>query len=86
MRRVVLDGRVLAMLLRRCRERWRDCRVDSVVYGRSKQVVYMSVDGMPVKLIVYFDGRLRAYSGRAPGTALAVKRIAERVLGLDRGG
>ena len=85
MRRVVIDGETLVKLVRRCRERWRDCSVDRIVYGRSKQLVYINVNGIPVKLIVYFDGRLRAYSGRAPGTALAVKRIAERVLGLDRG-
>ncbi len=81
--RVYFDERRLLSFVRRCRERWRDFEVEKVVTKRRKQILYVRVQGFKVKLIVYGDGRLRAY-GRAEGLAYAVKKIAERVLGLDK--
>lgn len=80
---VRMDERRLIDFVRRCRERWKDFEVIRVEERRSKQVLYVTVQGSTIKLIVYRDGRLRAYGG-AGRVSLAVKRIAERVLGLDK--
>jgi hypothetical protein len=79
----MFDERLLVSFVRRCRERWPDFEVLRIEQRRSKQVLYVSVQGSTVKLIVYRDGRLRAYGG-VGGLSLAVKRVAERVLGLDQ--
>ena len=83
MPRYSLDGDRLVNFVRRGRSRWKDFEVERVVRKRSKQVIFLRAQGSRVKLIVYFDGRVRAY-GDLEGVAYAVKRIAERVLGLDR--
>ena len=82
MPRVAFDEAKLVNFVRRCRERWEDFEVLKVVIKRSKQVLYLRVQGYNVKLIVHYDGRVQAF-GRARGLAYAVKRVAMRVLGLE---
>ncbi len=79
------DEELLVKFVRRARERWLDFEVERVVQRRSKQEVYVRVQGVNVKLIVYSDGRVRAYGGRGR-LDYAVRRLAERVLGVDRRG
>jgi len=78
--RVYFTLETLAELLKRARRLWKDAEVVRVENHRSKQVVVMYVNGVKVKLIVYRDGRIRSYSSTSPGVALAVKKMAERVL------
>ncbi|NOZ88926.1 MAG: hypothetical protein GXO15_03285 [Crenarchaeota archaeon] len=83
-RRLWFDERRLEAFARRGRERWRDFEVERIVQRRSKQELYIKVQGVNVKLIVYSDGRVRAYGGRGR-LDYAVKRLAERVLGVGGG-
>ncbi len=53
--------------------------------GRSKQTLIVQVQGYRLKLIVYRDGRVRCY-GRLKGATLALKRMTQRVLGVETGG
>ena len=77
------DEYLLENFVRRGRERWKDFEVIRVEQHRSKQVIYVRMQGATVKLIVYRDGRIRAYGG-AGRVSLALKRVAERVLGVDK--
>jgi hypothetical protein len=80
--KVGFDERTLVNFVRRCRERWNDFEVTRVVIKRTKQILFVRVQGYMVKLIVHNDGRVQAFS-RAQGLAYAVKKIALRVLGLE---
>ncbi|HID41168.1 MAG TPA: hypothetical protein EYP33_03320 [Pyrodictium sp.] len=71
----------LIKLVKRMRERWPDAEVERIVQKRSKQILYIRIGGKMVKLIVYRDGRVRAF-GEPKGVALALRNIAERVLGV----
>ncbi len=82
MPKIWFNEELLVKFVRRCRERWEDFEVLKVVFKRSKQVLYLRVQGYNVKLIVHYDGRVQAF-GRARGLAYAVKRVAMRVLGLE---
>ena len=84
MPRIYFDERKLVNFVRRCRERWPDFEVLKVVNKRSKQVLLVRLQGVNVKLIVHFNGRVQAF-GRARGLAYAVKRVAMRVLGIEEG-
>jgi hypothetical protein len=77
------DEYLLENFVRRIRERWKDSEIIRVEQHRSKQVIYVRMQGVTVKLIVYRDGRIRAYGG-AGRVSLALKRVAERVLGVDK--
>lgn len=77
------DEELLAAFARRARERWHDFTIDRIVQKQRKQFIYIRVQGVNVKLIVYSDGRVRAYTGSSSGLALAVKKLAERVLGVE---
>ncbi|KSW11969.1 hypothetical protein CF15_04030 [Pyrodictium occultum] len=68
-------------LVKRIRERWRDAEVLRIVQKRGKQILYVRVGGGVVKLIVHRDGRVRAF-GKPEGLAIALRTIAERVLGV----
>jgi hypothetical protein len=75
------DEEKLAKFARRIRERWPGSEILRVEQKRAKQVIYVHAAGGSIKLIVYRDGRVRAY-GRPEGLALALKNIAKRVLGV----
>jgi len=83
-RRVWFDERLLINFVRRCRERWKDFELLRFEERRSKQVLYVRLQGLTIKLIVYRDGRIRAYGEGAGGLVFALKRVAERVLGVDK--
>jgi len=72
----------LAKFVKRVRERWPDFEVETVIQKRSKQILFVKVQGHRLKLIVYRDGRVRAY-GPLQATAFALKKIAARVLGIE---
>ena len=77
------DEYTLLNFVRRCRERWKDFEVERFEQHRGKQVLYARLQGYSVKPIVYRDGRIRAYGG-AGGLSQALKKIAERGLGVDK--
>ncbi len=77
-----LDEEKLVKLVRRARERWPDFEVLEVRQGRGKQTLIVQVQGYRLKLIVYRDGRVRCY-GRLKGATLALKRMTQRVLGVE---
>ena len=83
-RKILFTTESLMKFVYRARERWRDFEVVRIEQHYSRQVLYIRVNEARVKLIVYSDGRIRAYSSKLPGLAYAVKRLAERVLGIDR--
>ena len=85
MPRIYFDEYKLVNFVRRCRERWPDFEVLKIVNKRSKQIIFIRLQGYNVKLIVHFDGRVQAFS-RARGLAYAVKRVAARVLGVEEAG
>lgn len=72
----------LVKFVRRVRERWPDFEVETIIQKKSKQILFVRVQGHRIKLIVYRDGRIRAY-GTLQATAFALKRIAARVLGIE---
>lgn len=72
----------LAKFVMRVRERWPNFEVERVIQKRNKQILFVRVQGHRLKLIVYRDGRVRAY-GPLQATAFALKRIAARVLGIE---
>lgn len=72
----------LVRFVRRVRERWPDFEVETIIQKRSKQILFVRLQGHRLKLIVYRDGRIRAY-GPLQATAFALKRIAARVLGVE---
>jgi hypothetical protein len=76
-----LTTETLVKLVRRLRERWPEAEVERIVQKRSKQILYIRIGGRMVKLIVYRDGGVRAF-GEPKGVALALRNIAERVLGV----
>ena len=76
------DKNSLVRFVKRVRERWPDFEVERVVQKRSKQILFVRLQGHRLKLIVYRDGRIRAY-GPLQATAFALKRIAARVLGVE---
>ncbi|HIQ24327.1 MAG TPA: hypothetical protein EYH50_04685 [Pyrodictium delaneyi] len=76
-----LTTETLVKLVKRLRERWPGAEVEKIVQKRSKQILYIRIEGRMVKLIVYRDGRVRAF-GEPEGVALALRNIAERVLGV----
>jgi len=82
MGRVMLTAETLVKFVRRARERWSDFEVVKVVLKRSKQILYVRVEGSIVKLLIYPDGRIRSF-GRRNGLALAVKNVLMRVLGVE---
>jgi len=81
-----LDEEKLVKLVRRARERWEDFEVLRIEQHRSKQVLYVRVQGYRLRAIVYRKGVVRVY-GPLEGASIALKRMIERVLGLehDRG-
>ena len=79
----VFDEEKLVKLVKRARERWPDFTVMRIVQKKSKTILYFRVEGKTVKLIVYRDGRVRSYSA-LEGVAIALKKMAMRVLGIDR--
>lgn len=72
----------MVKFVKRVRERWPDFEVEMVVQKRSKQILFVRLQGHRLKLIVYRNGRIRAY-GPLQATAFALKRIAARVLGVE---
>ena len=76
------DKNSLVKFVKRVRERWPDFEVEMVVQKRSKQILFVRLQGHRLKLIVYRNGRIRAY-GPLQATAFALKRIAARVLGVE---
>ena len=76
------DKDSLVKFVKRVRERWPDFEVEMVVQKRSKQILFVRLQGHRLKLIVYRNGRIRAY-GPLQATAFALKRIAARVLGVE---
>ena len=84
MRRYLLDEEKLVKFVKRARERWSDFEVLKIIQKRSRQILYVSVSGNIVKLIIYPDGTLRSF-GRAEGLAIAIKNILARVLGIEHG-
>ena len=76
------DKNSLVRFVKRVRERWPDFEVERVVQKRSKQILFVRLQGHRLKLIVYRNGRIRAY-GPLQATAFALKRIAARVLGVE---
>ncbi|WP_048061472.1 hypothetical protein [Hyperthermus butylicus] len=77
-----LNDELLVKFVTRARNRWSDFEVLRIVQKRRKQLLYVRVQGMNVKLIIYPDGTVRSF-GRSEGLALAVKRVLERVLGVE---
>jgi len=82
--RAWFDEKRLASFVKRCRERWTDFELLRFEQRRGKQVLYVKLQGHTIKLIVYRDGRIRAYGVRAGGLTLALKNVAKRVLRLDK--
>jgi hypothetical protein len=82
MARYMLDEEKLVKFVRRARERWEDFEVLKIIQKRSKQILYVSIRGSIVKLIIYPNGTLRSF-GRPEGLAIAVKNILARVLGVE---
>jgi len=72
----------LVRFVRRVRERWPNFEVETIIQKRGKQILFVRLQGHRLKLIVYRDGRIRAY-GPLQATAFALKRIAARVLGVE---
>ncbi|BEP17080.1 hypothetical protein PYJP_04320 [Pyrofollis japonicus] len=69
----------LVKFVKRLRERWPELEITRLEQRVNKQVLYIRLRGGFVKLIVYRDGRIRAY-GKPDGLTLAIKNIAARVL------
>ncbi len=73
----------LIKFVKRLRERWPEAEISRIEQHKAKQVLYIRLRDGYVKLIVYRDGRVRAY-GSPEGTALAIKNIVSRVLGVGK--
>ncbi len=73
--------KTLIKFVRRLRERWPEAEIPRIEQHKAKQVLYVKLRDGFVKIIVYRDGRVRAY-GSPRGIALAIKNIVLRVLGI----
>ncbi len=81
MRQKWFNEESLIRFVRRLRERWPNAEITRVEQHKTKQVLYIRLENGYVKVIVHYNGGVRAY-GSPRGVALAVKNIASRVLGI----